>query len=665
MNSTSSTTGVGNGFGTSISKQPPSLSGPPQIRRGSASSTGSSGPVRSSASSMHLITTSHSMDEEEYDETPTRGHQPHIDDSDSGEEEVEEEQERVVAVSDAAIRSKSRKRPSPTTDEGETVDSGGMGRVANSNSHSRLKGPLGNAPRKFSILYPLQQLENINLERVRQRYFGANLEVARSLIASSLQERLDYKSKQNLALLQALPLFTTIPRVRSLVAANLSKWLQSPALASLARALFTATVNNIENADPPLLDDLSAIESILSMNVKANQMSTHIENITAIARRIPTNTVIQHIYSRLLSDASHTVPRGTATESLNWKMIKEVHQAVPPQVSYEALASILLVMLVDHQGNDGNANSGKEQSLVRSRVLSKIRGILRSLATEFGSSFDACQLIDSFCALAVRGEWSARDEVDKARLMYHCVTLSASAYLKEKRSNELTTKEKAEVRQLLMSAKKILLTWCCVDYGPHFSDQIRRGTGRVDSDSVVGAGLPDFHSALGCATEEKIPQWLNTIRCLLFIEDADSELMQHFINPDGLLSDDEPNWDNEMERMRLCCEHGRDLNDDLFWVVIKASHEGQGLDPVMSIQILENLVECCGRGNRGSLKFSDPMLVWEMYSLAQYRPSIRDKLPCDNGNGGKNDGRNVRNRIPKIPRYVVNCASFISSRACC
>lgn len=120
-------------------------------------------------------------------------------------------------------------------------------------------------------LYPIQQVR-VNLCRVRQRFFGRNLGQAHEAISSALVERLDLKSKQNSGLLQCLPMFTTIPGVRSIVADNLEKWLQSPALAGLARTLFSSTVGRMKNLDPPLEDDLRAVDRILSMRLKANQV---------------------------------------------------------------------------------------------------------------------------------------------------------------------------------------------------------------------------------------------------------------------------------------------------------------------------------------------------------------------------------------------------------
>ena len=127
-------------------------------------------------------------------------------------------------------------------------------------------------PPSLNPTYPVVQ-HNFNFKRIRQRYFGLNLGCAHLAISSSLNDRLDVKSKQNSGLLQSLPAFTSIPSVRTLITANLEKWLQSPALAGLGRSLFSRTVNMMKNVDPPLPADLEAIDNILSMRLKANQVN--------------------------------------------------------------------------------------------------------------------------------------------------------------------------------------------------------------------------------------------------------------------------------------------------------------------------------------------------------------------------------------------------------
>ena len=122
--------------------------------------------------------------------------------------------------------------------------------------------------------YPLQQ-KRLRSKRIRQRYFFKNLQMAQDVIVSSLSHRLDVKSKQNLSLLQCLPAFISIASVRTLVASNLEKWLQSPALAGPARSLLSSTVAHLRVVDPPLPEDLKVVDSIIRMKLKSNQVSSY------------------------------------------------------------------------------------------------------------------------------------------------------------------------------------------------------------------------------------------------------------------------------------------------------------------------------------------------------------------------------------------------------
>lgn len=127
--------------------------------------------------------------------------------------------------------------------------------------------------RREKDFYCVIQNQNLDLLRIRQRYFGLNLVRAHESISSSLHGRLEQKTRQNSGLLQSLPSFTAIPAVRCMIAENLEQWLKSPALAGLARNLFSTTVNHMQNTDPPLEEDLKAVDFILSMKLKANQVS--------------------------------------------------------------------------------------------------------------------------------------------------------------------------------------------------------------------------------------------------------------------------------------------------------------------------------------------------------------------------------------------------------
>ena len=120
---------------------------------------------------------------------------------------------------------------------------------------------------------------SLDLTPVRPRFIGPIRNIGYEFVAEALSSRLEERVKQNSSLLSTLPSFLIIPRVRSLTAGFLERWLQSPALSGLARGLFSSTVEEMKNVDPPLQEDISALDSILSMKLKANQVSKVAPNV--------------------------------------------------------------------------------------------------------------------------------------------------------------------------------------------------------------------------------------------------------------------------------------------------------------------------------------------------------------------------------------------------
>eukprot|EP00977_Amphora_coffeiformis_P016398 scaffold5079_cov169-Amphora_coffeaeformis.AAC.7 len=488
---------------------------------------------------------------------------------------------------------------------------------------SSLNGSTGDIAKSSKKLHPIVQ-RHLRLERVRARYFGVNRDAAHDAVSSALLDRVEQKSKQNSGLLQTLPSFAPIPRVRALVTENLGKWLQSPALAGLSRTLFSAAVENMKNVDPPLPEDLAAIDSILAMKLKANQFSAHVENVTAIASRIPTATVANHMYSQLLKNALVDANQGASDDSLS--MVAAIHKILPIEISYEAMAASLLMILAEGDGTQHVEENKRKEQL---RLIRRLRRLIRSLASKLGQSFDGFQLLANFLEFDVsEDKWSVEDEEDKARLMFQCVTLhvAAVAGIKDpsKTSNWKALVKSPEVeekvRQALRKSRRMLLHWCCNDYGPSYS---RRRKKKQDSDILEGAASPDFVSAIGPdSQEESIPPWLNTMRCLLMIEEVDSELMNHFLVPADASGQLEDGWNDEKERIALCANFGADVDDVMIAEVLKSCNaEAGGLLPDMSIKLIEHLFESCGRREGAALRVSDPDLVWEMYKLAHYTPS--------------------------------------------
>ena len=201
--------------------------------------------------------------------------------SSSGEEESDDEVMMSMSSSDLNGNkhgSKTRSEQPPETELNMSTVSSHSSQIAD----EKLRDNVSPIPSLSSQDFEAGRwwaLDKVETAWVCNRFSGANRILAHEMITSSLSNRLSEKVKQNSSLLTNLPGFTIVPQVRALVASQLEKWLQSPALSGLARKLFSRLVGALENVDPPRPEDVSAIKSILSMSLKANQVRILLENL--------------------------------------------------------------------------------------------------------------------------------------------------------------------------------------------------------------------------------------------------------------------------------------------------------------------------------------------------------------------------------------------------
>ncbi|KAL3924917.1 MAG: hypothetical protein SGILL_000752 [Bacillariaceae sp.] len=471
-------------------------------------------------------------------------------------------------------------------------------------------------PPGLKLTYPINP-QTLKLARVRQRYFGFNMELAQDAISAKLGERLDIKSKQNSGLLQCLPSFSSIPGVRSLVTANLEKWLQSPALSGLARSLFSITVNSMKQIDPPLQADLDTLDNILSMRLKANQLNAHVENVTAVAKRIPTSVVANHIYGHLLRAILQTMDSNDGSFSDHVAMIHAVHDVLPKQLQSDAIASSLMESLSKPPEALGH--------LSKSQLVKRLNALIRTISKKFGRSFDCYEVLKALLAfhVSVDSPWTVQDEENKARLLFQCAILLVDPA-------PMTERIIPGVKTKLRSCRKLMLKWCCNDYAPMCdaskrdnSENQRGGSiGRTKKkDEIAGSGPPSYDSILDGVSGEETPRWMKLVRCVSFMERSESPILLKFLAPDGSAIDANPDWDEESKRVEICCDLGADLDDDMIWLVLKSClKSAKPMPHEMGLMVLEHLFDCCSKERKPALLLSDPEILWKLYDLVEYKP---------------------------------------------
>jgi hypothetical protein len=192
------------------------------------------------------------------------------------------------------------------------------------------------------------------------------------------------------------------------------------------------------------------------------KLNAHIENVTTIARRIPVASIAHHMYSNLLRELLKSNTAMELTNASELRMVAAIHREINPMFSYDSMAAVLLTLLVDPSATQ--VNGVKTSRRERDLQVKRLRSIVRSIASELGATFDGCQLVAALLSFDVNEKsWSIQDEKDKARLMFQCVLCTYDV------SKHDTTANKQSYEQSLIKSRKLLLTWCCSDFGPRFN----------------------------------------------------------------------------------------------------------------------------------------------------------------------------------------------------
>eukprot|EP00934_Nitzschia_sp_Nitz4_P006870 Nitzschia sp. Nitz4//scaffold142_size57810//11162//17644//NITZ4_006492-RA/size57810-augustus-gene-0.32-mRNA-1//-1//CDS//3329536379//6860//frame0 len=564
--------------------------------------------------------------------SPSKGKrpQPEDDESDSGEDE-----EVVIGQSlSKSVEDDGESSSSGEEDEEVVVSSKAVDGIAHPSQEN-------DGPPTLVQSYPVVQ-KHLNFSRVRQRYFGDNLVQAHLAFTLSLNDRLDIRTKQNSGLLQCLPDFTSIPGVRRLISASLEKWLQSPALAGLARSLFAQTVQMMENVDPPLPEDLHSIENILSMKLKANQLNAHVENITAIAQRIPTASTSRQIHGKLFESVLLSMDSADGSVSDYLKMVHAVKSVSSDEHTASGMAAALMSLL-------GTKPVALEQ-LSHDTYVRRICDLIRLVARELGQEFRGCKLLEAmaFHQIEDATSWSILQEETRGRLLFQCATLLVQNHVHEIQTDTVSNGDTKGFRMQLVSAKKILLRWGCLQYAPLCAPRLSQAN---PSRGETSAGDVDYTSILDGINKD-FPSWLKTLRCVLFLEDPKSVTLQKFVSSEYMSLQNSPEWRDELSRIEICTQHGTDVNDDMIWIVVNSVVKDMVTSPEVAVPLLEHLFNGCNKDNPGSLMVTDPSLLEQLYKMVQYSPPDPQKTHKHNNSENGVSDNNEDVELPDIPKLA-------------
>jgi integrator complex subunit 1 len=472
---------------------------------------------------------------------------------------------------------------------------------------------------------PWWKCESVVTNQVCNRYFGHNKDIAFEMVGVALSLRLGEKVKQNSSLLATLPFFTRIPRVRSLATMQLEKWLQSPALSGLARKLFSTIVGRIENADPPLPEDISAIQSILSMSLKANQVRSfhlnrcvlfindvisfltiihiyapqqfhaHVENVIEIVKCVPTLSICRQIVLYLLrEELDHSESDEVKTTNDNdggLQMLKAVLQTIPQKLGHDVVASSLLILCMSN-----SVASLKHQITFLCSLLRKITGLVHNWYEGMTMVKSLLSHTDNHVSIEVT-----------ARLVLECMLLSVPSEMHDGTSVHQSIYE-SPLAPMMLAYKKMILKWALKAFD--LRDEPKR-----DQFEAREPRTPVYDCILDGVSNFK-PHQKDTklLYCTLLLAGTNSDDFKTFLNKNQCAESDE-----QTAQVNSCILYGRVVDDEMIQMIIKAAKcKGSNIGNVSSIELVESLLFHCRKNTEGRLIFSDCQLVWDLYSLSEH-----------------------------------------------
>eukprot|EP00581_Thalassiosira_minuscula_P003929 CAMPEP_0183747604 /NCGR_PEP_ID=MMETSP0737-20130205/67347_1 /TAXON_ID=385413 /ORGANISM="Thalassiosira miniscula, Strain CCMP1093" /LENGTH=2129 /DNA_ID=CAMNT_0025983317 /DNA_START=37 /DNA_END=6424 /DNA_ORIENTATION=+ len=490
---------------------------------------------------------------------------------------------------------------------------------------------------------------------VRPRYHMQSRVLAFKVVSDAFQDRLNSKSKQNYRLLQILPTFLSIPRVRCVASQHLERWLQSPALAGPARNIFARVVQELRCVEPPLQADLELIGNILKLNLKANQLSMHVEHITMIAKRMPTLNVAQLIFTHCLKGecSSGSVSNALKPTDDHLRILRSAYAVLDRKLAANALASSVSSLAADAFDSASNTSDINSQ-------LQNISWLLCAVVDALGKLYDGFHFVKAMIKYQSSGTSKTMISVDTtARLIFECTLLvtrtipslqtafdtNASRNGNKKSPiydyDAVDEEELARFRTSMLGLRKTILSWCATDFCRVYyakvkqEEKAKRAETNYEQGAVKrGPGAPDWSSALGADSFSEVNdrspfhRMMTSIRCILFLSPKDLETFS--ITASEEIERDGINVSVSVVNMVLM--YGVDVDDEMMQIILSSSN----VTPNTALSVIENLLLRCGSSSPATVNCNMDT-VWNMYKLAEYKPVFRSDYSNGSNSFSSND----------------------------
>lgn len=361
-----------------------------------------------------------------------------------------------------------------------------------------------------------------------------------------------------------------------------------------------------------------AINTLLLLSI-SNQLPMHIENITMIAKNVPTLKVAELIFTHCLQGecTSGSVSNALKPNDDHLRILRSAYAVLDKKLATTALASCVTTMMSSDQ-------------------LENITSLLCTVVESLGTLHDGFLFVEAIIKYH-SGTSKTKSSINAAaRLIFECTILvtraipslqsSQAAARKTARGQLLYSfgdigEEKLNgFRKSMLTLRKKILRWCSTDFCRVHYKSVAGEERDNCSDTYYeqgcvtrGPGAPDFGSVLsGVERSDNSSSFLRMmklIRCILLLSPEEIETSFSMTSEDGQVDQD------RSKHVMFCCQYGADVDNEMMQIILSSPN----MTPNTAVSLIESLIARCS-DNKDSVITCDVDTAWKMYSLAEYTP---------------------------------------------